>query len=254
MGVDDFTEVDDDRWTRLLEPVGTVDVTLDDPVGEWPAGPVTLAPEDVGPFLSARAEDETDLDRLDRQQTFWNAWLPRVAEVGPDALPGEVGSGVGRFVLGVAEGDGAAAQLPVRREGDAAGVTFEPDGVLLGDFVAAAVPFPTSPAPGDRIRVRLLNGTGDPALTELAARELVAAGAEISIAGNAQSLDEDGTTFAYTGAEHEASATWLSTFFGGGTLEEVPLGDEAGRAPVASDEEIDVTVILGHDAEDLMER
>jgi hypothetical protein len=254
VGVDEFTEVDDDRWTRLLEPVGTVDVTLDDPVGEWPAGPVTLAPEDVGRFLSARAEDETDLDRLDRQQMFWNAWLPLVAEAGPAALPGEVGSGIGRFVLGVAGGDGAAAQLPVRRQGDAAGVTFEPDGALLGDFVAAAVPFPTSPAPGARIRVRLLNGTGDPALTELAARDLVAAGAEIAIAGNAPSLDVDRTTFAYTGAEHEASATWLSTFFGGGTLEEVPLGDEDGRAPVASDEEIDVTVILGHDAEDLMER
>jgi hypothetical protein len=263
VAVAEHTEVDDERWARLVDPVGQVEVTLDETVGAWPAGEVALAPDEVGPFLAAREEGETDLDRLERQQLFWSAWLPLVAEAGPDAVPGEVGTGIGRFVLGVSWGGGTAAPLPVRREdgpvggaggrggGAANGVVFRPDAALLGDFVARTVPYPTSPVPGARIRVRLLNGTRDAGLTNLVARELVAGGAEVTIAGNAMSLDEAETTVAYTGADHKHLATWLAGRLGGTRVEETPGGEDTS---VASDEEIDVTVILGHDAEDLIGR
>ncbi|HEX6166541.1 MAG TPA: LCP family protein [Acidimicrobiales bacterium] len=263
VAVAEHTEVDDARWARLVDPVGQVEVTLDEAVGDWPAGEVALAPDEVGPFLEARDGGETDLDRLDRQQLFWNAWLPLVAEAGPDAVPGEVGTGIGRFVLGVAGGGGTAAPLPVRRDEGAArgtggrggvpgdGVVFRPDAALLGEFVARTVPYPTAPAPGARIRVRLLNGTREAALTNLVARELVAGGAEVTIAGNAMSLDEAETTIAFTGADREHLATWLAARLGGARVEETPGGEDTS---VASDEEIDVTVILGHDAEDLIGR
>jgi hypothetical protein len=263
VAVAEHTEVDDARWSRLVDPVGEVEVTLDEAVGEWPAGEVALAPDEVGPFLAARDERETDLDRLDRQQLFWNAWLPLVAEAGPDAVPGEVGTGIGRFVLGVAAGGGTAAPLPVGRDegpvggaggrggGAVNGVVFRPDAALLGEFVARTVPFPTSPVPGARIRVRLLNGTRDAGLTNLVARELVAGGAEVAIAGNAMSLDEAETSVAYTGADREHQATWLAARLGGARVEETPGGEDSS---VASDEEIDVTVILGNDAEDLIGR
>jgi hypothetical protein len=113
------------------------------------------------------------------------------------------------------------------------------------------VPYPASPAPGARIRVRLLNGTRDAGLTNLVARELVAGGAELTIAGNALSLDEAETTVVYTGADLEHLATWLAARLGGAQVEEMPGGEDTS---VASDEEIDVTVILGHDAEDLIGR
>jgi hypothetical protein len=263
VAVTEHTEVDDARWAHLVDPVGQVEVTLDEATGEWPAGELALAPDEVGPFLAARDSGETDLDRLDRQQLFWNAWLPLVAEAGPDAVPGEVGTGIGRFVLGVAGGGGTAAPLPVRREEAAArgtggrggvpgdGVVFRPDAALLGEFVARTVPYPASPAPGARIRVRLLNGTRDAGLTNLVARELVAGGAELTIAGNALSLDEAETTVVYTGADLEHLATWLAARLGGAQVEEMPGGEDTS---VASDEEIDVTVILGHDAEDLIGR
>jgi hypothetical protein len=262
VAVAEHTEVDDERWARLVDPVGQVEVTLDEAVGEWPAGEVTLAPDEVGRFLGALDEGETDLDRLDRQQLFWNAWLPLVAQAEADAVPGEVGSGMGRFVVGVAGGGGTAAPLPVRRDdgpvGGAGGrggsvteVVFRPDAAQLGDFVARTVPYPASPEPGARIRVRLLNGTRDGELTNLVARELVAGGAEITIAGNAMSLDEDETTVAYTGGEREHLATWLAARLGGARTDEATADEDAS---VASDEEIDVTVILGHDAEDLIGR
>jgi hypothetical protein len=233
LGVDEYTEVDADRWARLVEPAGSVDVTLDEAVGDLPAGSTELAPEDVGPFLAARADGETDLDRIDRQQAFWNAWLPLVAEGGADTLPGEVGTGIGRFVLGVSQAEGATAPLPVGRDEEGGnGVRFRPDATQVGAFVANTVPYPTSPAPGARARVRLLNGTGDPDLTSQAARVLVAGGAEVVIAGNAQSFDEPTTTVAYTGADHEALATWMAAVVGGAQIEEVP-GE--GETPVASD-------------------
>jgi hypothetical protein len=249
--VAEHVEVDDTQWAQLVAPVGPVDVTIDDPIGEWPAGPVTLEPDAVGRFLSARADDETDLDRLDRQLLFWNAWLPLVSRGGSDALPGEVDSGIGRFVRGVAQGGGSAAALPVGREDRADGVRFRIDLGRVGDFVSRTVPYPTAAVPGGRIRVRLLNGTRDDDLTTLAARALVAGGAEISIAGNAATRDVTETSLVYTGRDREPLAVWLQTSLGGGRVDEVPAGQDE---QVASDDEIDVTVILGDDAGDLIGR
>ncbi|HEX6570321.1 MAG TPA: LytR C-terminal domain-containing protein, partial [Acidimicrobiales bacterium] len=249
--VTDYVEVDDDRWAQLVEPVGPVEVTVDDAAGSWPAGDVTLDPEDVGPFLSAQDEGETDLDRLDRQQAFWNAWVELVGDGGADALPGEVGTGIGRFVRGVAQG-GSAVGLPVARDDDGDGVRFRPDDELLGEFVSLAVPYPTSATPGGRVRVRLLNGTGDASLTPAAARAFVAAGAEIAIVGNAATLDVAETRLVYTGADRAPLAQRLRRGLDGGRVEVEEAA--TGQDGVPSDDEVDVTVILGDDAGDLIER
>src|SRR5438105_8219529 len=44
----------------------------------WNGGPATVAPSDVPRFLSVRGQGN-DLGRLDRHQSFWTAWLARVA-------------------------------------------------------------------------------------------------------------------------------------------------------------------------------
>jgi hypothetical protein len=249
VGVADHVEVDDAQWSQLVGPVGPVEVTLDAPVGDWPAGPVTLDAAEVGPFLAARAENETDLDRVERQELFWNAWLALVGEEGEGALPGEVGSGIGRFVLGVARGGGTAAELPVRRDESGDSVLFRPDAGRIGEFVSLTVPYPLAATPGGRIRVRLLNGTGDPGLSSAFARALVASGAQISIVGNATSFDVPDTSFVYFGDDRAPLAEWLQMNLGGGRVEETPNGQDG---QVSSDDEIDVTVILGEDAEDLI--
>ncbi len=251
VAVSDHVEVDDAQWAQLVGPVGPLEVTVDEPVGDWPAGPVTLEPGDVGPFLSARADDETDLDRLDRQQLVWNAWLSLVGRGGAEVLPGEVGSGIGRFVLGVAQGGGSATALPVGRDDTTGSVRFRTDQGRIGEFVSRTVPYPTAAAPEGRIRVRLLNGTRDGSLTTLAARALVAGGAQISIAGNASTFDVTETSLLYAGGDRAPLAEWLQANLGGGRVEEAPTGQD-GQVP--SDDEIDVTVILGDDAGDLIER
>ncbi len=250
VGVIEWVEVDDSQWAQLVEPVGELEVTVDEAVGSWPAGRVTLEPDEVGAFLAARADGETDLARMDRQQSFWNAWLPLVAQGGAGALPGEVSTGIGRFVRGVAQ-DGSVEELPVDREDRAGRVSFRTNAARAGDLISRAVPFPTAPTPGARIRVRLLNGTSDSSLTTVVASALVASGAQISIAGNASSLDVARTSFVYAGEEHAGPAAWLQANLGFGRVEEVSTGQDG---QVSSDDEIDVTVILGEDAEDLTER
>ncbi|MFS8482638.1 MAG: LCP family protein [Acidimicrobiia bacterium] len=249
----EHVEVDDARWRDLVAPVGGLEVSIDAPVGEWEAGRVELRPEDVGAFLAARAEGESELERVERQLQFWNAWLPQVAAGGEDVLPGEVETGIGRFVRGVARGEGSAAALPVVRDGAGEGEDerFRTDAGRVHAFVSRAVPYPTSPVPGARVRVRLLNGTGDPSLTPRAARALVAGGAEVVIAGNTATPGVERTRILYLGEDRAHLARWIRANLDLGRVEETASGQDGRRV---SDDEIDVTVVLGDDAEEQIER
>jgi hypothetical protein len=257
VGVSDHVVVDDAHWQRLVTPVSPVEVTLDQPVGEWPAGTVAIPAADVGRFLAAEGAGESDIDRLDRQQQFWGAWLDRIGDASEDAVPGEVDTGLGRFVRGIARGPTTAAALPVLQDETsdptrAGGQRLITESPQLEALVTRAVPYPVAPAPGRRIRVRLLNGTSDPSLTTAAAPALVEAGAEITIVGNAPSFDVAHTTVAYTGPERIGAAGWIAARTGIGRIEDVSVG---GDAPLPSpDDEIDVTVILGADARELTRR
>jgi LytR_cpsA_psr family/LytR cell envelope-related transcriptional attenuator len=253
VAVNESVVIDEAAWTRFAEPVGPVTVHVDEAVGEWPAGDVVLQPEDVGRFLAARAAGEPDLARVERQQAFWTAWLPLVRDAGEGGLPGEVDTGIGRFLRIIAAGDGVAEVIPVGREDTADGVRYRVDAGRLGQFVSLTIPYPTSPSPGVRIRTRLLNGTDDPDLTERAARILVASGAEIAIVGNAGTLDEPETRIVHPRGSREDLARWLQGSLGVGRLE--PLGSgQPGAAGDDIDDDIDVTVILGQDAGDTLGR
>ena len=150
VAVSEHVEVDDAQWSRLVAPVEPVTVTLERPVGEWPAGDVALDAAAVGRFLAALDGGETDLDRTERQQQFWGDWLSRVSTGGEDAVPGEVEAGIGRFVRGIAGGRNGVSVLPVARDGtgDAADARFRTDGQRVAELVAEAVPFPGRRRPG----------------------------------------------------------------------------------------------------------
>jgi LytR cell envelope-related transcriptional attenuator/LytR_cpsA_psr family len=244
-------EVDDTRWASLVAPVAPVDVQLAKTVGEWRAGDVSLAADDVGPFMRARAAGEAEAERIDRQADFWTAWLPLVRDAGVDALPGEADVGIGRFVRSLADGSPSIVPLPGEAFGGDGSVaeTFGPHYERLAELVVRAVPYPVSPSPGRRIRVRLLNGTTDPGLTSAAANRLVRGGAEITIAGNAPTFDETETLMLYGRPDQRDKALWLATGFGGGQI-----GPNPAASGEITDDEIDVTVILGADAPDLIGR
>jgi LytR cell envelope-related transcriptional attenuator len=252
VAIPEHLEVDDTRWASLVAPVAPVDLQLTKNVGNWRAGDVSLAADDVGPFLRARVASESEAERIDRQADFWTAWLPLVRAAGVDALPGEADVGVGRFVRSLADGSPSIVPLPGEAVGGDGSVaeTFVPHDERLAELVVRAVPYPVSPSSGRRVRVRLLNGTTDPGLTSAAANRLVRGGAEITIAGNAPTFDETETLMLYGRADQRDTALWLAAGFGGGRVDP----DPAASGGVTDDDEIDVTVILGADASDLIGR
>jgi LytR cell envelope-related transcriptional attenuator len=252
VAIPEHLEVDDARWASLVGPVAPIELQLTKAVGTWRAGEVALAAEDVGPFLRSRVASEPEAERIDRQADFWTAWLPLVRDAGVDALPGEVDAGIGRFVRSLADGSPSIVPLPGESTDGGAGVSeaFVPHEERLVELVARAVPYPVTPSPDRRVRVRLLNGTADPDLTGAAASRLVRAGAEITIAGNAPTFDETETLMLYGRADDRAKAVWLAAGLGGAQVERDPTA--SGGA--TDDDEIDVTVILGADARDLIGR
>ena len=243
--------VDDARWADLVAPVAPI--TIDNPNeleidGEvrFPLGEIELAPEDVGPYLSARIEGESDLARLFRHRLFWEAWLAAVGEDGTaEAVPGEIDTGIGRFVRTLAAGETVIETLPVSPavpDADADAGTdqeFLPEQEAIEDLLYRLVPFPVSPTPGARARTRLLNGTPDTTRAEEIAAGLTPAGLEIVLVGNASSLDVQETTVHYAGAEFRDEAEEIVELLGvGEVLEETRPSDAA-----------DITVTLGADYE-----
>lgn len=245
VALDQTVELGPEEWRRLVAPVGGVDVTLDRPLGRWSPGQVLVPAGEVGTFLAARGGGEEELGRVERQQAFWNAWLPRVRDGGETALPGEVDDSLNHFLRVIAAGDGAAATLPVVRQPTDSGVVYRVAERQLGPLVARAIPFPRAPEPGQRIRVRLLDGSGEPGLLPEATRALVAGGAEIDVVGNPNPLRQPRTTLFHRGGARTDRAERLRAVLGGGRLEVV--GPDR-------DDDIDVTVVLGQDAGELLER
>ena len=191
-------------------------------------------------YLAARNDGEEEAAYLYRHELFWRAWLAAVAQRGSaDAVPGEVGSGLGGAVRTLAKGSVRYVSLPVDAveslTGGQPNYRVGPD--ELAPLLADLVPFPSAGVPGDRVKVRLLDGTGDRAQALGAASVLVPAGAEIAIFGNAERFDHDTTVVRYYNAAHRAGAEALATALGVGPPE---LQED-------QTDTVDVTVIVGRD-------
>ncbi len=238
--------VDSDRWAALVGPVAPISVDNPNEIPDedgvrFAAGEIDLAAADVGPYLEARIEGESDLARLFRHEIFWNAWLDAVAADGTDsAVPGELDSGLGRFVRTISRGAREVQTLPVEaaptgRYGEEP--AFLPDIDQVTALVDRLIPLPVSPGPGLRARLRVLNGTNDTTQAPMAARQLPPAGVEVTIVGNAGSFDSTTTTVEYSGSEFLDEAERVAEILGvGEVVEETRPSDS-----------VDITVTLGTD-------
>lgn len=255
-GITESVEVDSERWTRLVAPVAPLrfenpdDLPAADDGRAFAAGELELAADEVGAYLAARAPDESDFERMVRHQVLWEAWLKALGSAGPDAIAGEVESGLGRFLRTLVRGQTSVSTLPVNEgtgadEGGGEGPAFTVRDDEVRALVAAAIPFPTGPSPGARTRVRLLSGVAGTAGTsarEQAARALVGEGAEIAIVGNAERFGQTDTRVIYDVPADVGAARKLARALGGASVVREQRGP--GVADV-----IDVTVVLGSDYE-----
>ncbi len=247
-GIAEVAVVDGQRWAGLVAPVAPLTIDNPDEIvvdGEvrFPPGEIELAAEDVGPYLEARIEGQSDLARLFRHETFWRAWLAAVADAdagGDGAVPGELESGIGRFVRDLSRGPAVIETLPVEEstsEEFGPEPTFVPDVEVIERLVARLIPFPRSPRPGERARVRVLNGTTDLTAASTVAPLLPPTGAEVVIVGNASSMDQATTRVAYVGPEHRATAEAIQDVIGVGEVIQDPRPSDV----------VDITVTLGAD-------
>jgi hypothetical protein len=250
VGFDQVVTIDAAHWAQLVGPVAPLQFENSDDLSRTTAdgstqvvfrsGPLTLQAGDVAQYLALRNGDEDEGAYLYRHELFWRAWLQAVAQRGgADAVPGEVGSGVGAAVRTLAEGTVDYSTLSVETVESLTGEEpdYRADPVKMATTLADVVPFPSAGQPGDRVKVRLLDGTGTQANALAAATLLVPAGAEVAIFGNAESFDHATTVVRYYDPAHRAGAEALAT----------ALGVGAPELQESQTDTVDVTVIVGRD-------
>lgn len=277
LGVDfDATSVlDDEGWTQLLTPVGDlpVDITEDlvgtgivaltddgeDDEGEaqgeetgggrnggrgeglavrWQAGPIAIAPDDVSSFVGWLNPDEDPFNRYRRQDRFWRAWLAAVAvSDDPAIVPGEIDSGLGRFIRGLAI-EPFIEEPSVSPADTDLGPGFELDVPGLRDVILEMIPFPLPAEEGSRPRVRLLDGVGGLDVATVYAPPLVRSGAQISILGNASTFGVTTTTVVYHDEDSAEQAEAFGEIVDAGEVRYEPIEGAA----------VDMTIIIGTDS------
>ncbi len=249
-GLGEVAVVDAVTWGALIGPTAPIEVENRDAVKidgkvAYPTGPLALKPEDVGPYLSAGSGGRDEVNHLLRMEMFWRSWLAKIRQTGTaDQLPGESGSGLGRFLRDVASRKVTVWSLPSKPIATGASTAFAADEAQLGAVMTELVPFPVSPQPGVRLRAKLLDGTGRYDHGIRVAPAVVAAGTELVAIGNARSFDVSETLLVYFDDEQKAKVEALAAKLGIGK----PTRSQS--PPVG----VDVQVILGADADPLVNR
>ena len=239
VGVQELVVLDAARWEELVTPVQPVAITNPDDVDGFDAGALQLTAADVGAWLEARDPGESELSMLARQQLFWEAWVAAVAaSPSPEAVPGELDAGMGRFVRGLASGPVQVATVPVAEVVDDAGNdVFEVDRDSLRAMITDLVPFPIGTALAPRTRIRLLDGVGRPDHVRDVAPVVVASDSTVVVVGNADAFDYETTEIRYHQPSQQAAAERLQRALGAGEVVE----------DVRPIDAFDVTIVLGTD-------
>ena len=235
--------------SALLGPAVPLTVQLNDELPGFDTGEEELDAEEVPELLELRAEAESDLARLVRHEDIWRAWLASVAASSdPDVVPGERTSGIGRYVRGLAAGAVSFDVVPVtpvepddddRDEDEDDGERFDVDPEAVYALVADRIPFPGAPRPGDRLRVRVLDGVGADGLALRAARDVVRAGGQVAVVGNADRFGADDSRLVYFDRTLSDEVADVAAFLG---VDQVQR--EEGPNP---NDLVDLTLVVGSD-------
>ena len=234
--------VGDAEIGAYVQPAGALDVDVPTRVEQvdaagnvnvlWNAGPGTLSPGDVPRFLSARGEGN-DLGRLARHQTFWTAWLAKIAH--DPSLAAGLPPELARVVRPLASGAVSYQTLPVQAvdAGSGGDEVYQVRQADLDQLMTQLLPG-VGPA---RIRVQVLNGTGTIGSTRNVTARLVPAGAHVVLSGNADSFAYAQTQIVFYDRSQQQAAQRVRQALGTGRL-------VLSRQPL---DVVDVTVVIGRD-------
>ena len=235
--------VDDAQLTELASAAGALTVEIPNRVEQvqdsgrvtvlYEPGPNRVEPADVPHLFSARGRG-TDLARLARHGSYWEAWLARIREQPPADPPD---SPAYQALAAVAASTARVSVLPVQAAGTLEGddEAYQVDKAAIGKVVASV--FAGRPAGGNRPRVQVLNGTGELGLAQRVSQRLIPAGMQIVLTGNANPLGQRETEIVYYDPAKRPVAEKIRQALGVGLLVH-----NRNRADV-----VDVTVIVGKD-------
>jgi hypothetical protein len=241
-----------DQAQKLLASAGTLTVDNTDPVvvqaadgsrsTAFDAGQLSLTPEQAVKFMTVTGVGESPIQRSYRQQLVWQSWLDKV-KADPTLLPkvAPLGEGDGAIdisavVKALTAGDFSTQPLPVIRI-PLARESWAADPDLMGQLVSRILPFPSASYPGQRPRVRILDGTQNRELILKASSPIVSAGGQITIIGNADRFGVTNTKIEYHDPSQQAAAQKIAA----------ALGNRQAVESTDLTDTFDVTVTLGSD-------
>ncbi|MEZ5374227.1 MAG: hypothetical protein R2704_16165 [Microthrixaceae bacterium] len=166
---------------------------------QFEAGDISLDPEGLMAYLNYLGAEESEYNRLNRQQLVLERLLELSAEGFEPTDPNDNVTALDELLTAVGSGDSTVTQLPVEEariggrefgeEGQGASFTA-PDVEAIDATLGDIVPFPISGFPGQRLGVKLLNGTSEAQLELRLASDVVGAGAEVKVVGNAKVIPQ----------------------------------------------------------------
>jgi hypothetical protein len=212
----------------------------DDAELRYAAGDLDVEPEAVDDFLAFAGYKEPDPNRALRSGELWQALLEGVDPVSAAALGDEEDVvAFAELFTSMAEGDVSFEVVPT----SALDLYISPprtihrvDEEAMADWASTHVPFPVAAYPGQLASVAVLDGTGSDGAIEAVSPDIVSAGAQISLTGNAESFDVATSRVEYGAGEAQRAAEEIADVLGVGARQV----DEQ-RA------DVDVTVVVGKD-------
>ena len=242
VGIEEIIDLNNAGWEQLVAPVGPLLIENPEEVdlgyGQIiPSGPASLEASQVGRYLAHSKPGESDLNRLNRHEAVWSAWLGQIAASGrEDAVPGESSAGIARFAQQLAAGPVTYDTLPVD-EAEEPGV-FTADESAVNELITEIVASPTGAVPGGRFTVRLLNGVAAEPIPADVVKQVVGRGGAVTILGNGPEFGTDETEIVYANPKNEQLAELLAASLGAEGM--VRLDREAPDT-------VDLTIVLGKD-------
>ncbi|MFV0257984.1 MAG: LytR C-terminal domain-containing protein [Acidimicrobiales bacterium] len=179
LGIPTVEVVDEARWPVVMGggvyTVANPDEVVDDDMVVFDSGEVEVDGADAAAFLGQVTDGANPITVMYRRRLLWSAML---------ADPPSGDDPAAASIAAVAGSAARVVDIPL--------ATLEPSPVADPEAVEALirdmVPAPAGAAPGDRLRVRLIDRTGQADLVAVAAR-LAATGVEVVEIGNAGVFD-----------------------------------------------------------------
>jgi len=231
--LEDFFEVAVPLAVSLNDPL----IELDDgePRIVYESGQLALSPSEVYSYLAWESDDESSYNRWLRHKNFWESWLGSLTGDETETLNNEWREKeLNRMFQGLSAGNLIIQNLTlIEVEGPNRYLRVEEE--FLSAMLLETVPFPIAPYEGGRAKIKLLDGIGGVDMVNTFVPQLVAAGAEIKLIGNAEQFGVRESVITYHDEAYLNLAESFSTAIGSSSIEFEPLSESA----------VDVTVLIG---------